>query len=82
MAKEMKLVKCIVVKGERFYDNNRDPALCKEYKEGEVVVLDMSLIEKLGANLRELTAEELKMTPSELKKRELGEAEATLEQAA
>ena len=85
MAKEKKLVKCIVAKGWTFYDNNRDPALCKTYEAGDVVTIDLALM-KLGENLRQLTAEDLKLTPSELKKRELGEreepAEATLDQAA
>lgn len=79
MAKEKKIVKCIVKKGFSFFDNNIDAKLCKPYSEGEVVSLDLART-SLGENLRELTAAELKMTPAALKKKELGEDERAIEE--
>lgn len=82
-----RIVKCIVTKGQSFFDNNREAKLCREYKEGEIVTLDLGTTGmKLGPNLRELSPDELKMTAAALKKRELGQderpVEAGLEEAA
>jgi len=78
MAKEpikSKVVKCIVRRGHGFHDQWRG------YTEGQIVSVDKSKME-IGENLRELTAEELKMKPSELRAIEMGETEGPTEEAA
>ena len=79
MAKEPEIAKCIVKKGWTFFDNNRDPKLCKSYEAGDVVSLDLSSM-TLGENLRKLTPAEMKLSAAALKKKELGEDEKAIEE--
>lgn len=89
------MAKFIVAKGRQFFYSSppgigsRDPeadasaaAKCRMYGEGEIVDLPdvRGKPQTVGDNLRRLSADELKLTPSALKAREIGPGEQTLEE--
>lgn len=73
--KAIKPVKCIVRRGFTFHsarELNGEPG--RGYDQGDIVTIDGNAM-VIGENLRQLTAEELRLKPSELRKIELGEDE-------